>query len=97
MTDLHTVPLTRIICDSMAKEEERRHERQALYGYMPQATAGLGQNSKNGAMADASSNAELAKEKAMARQEADARAERELSNRAWDKDDVSLLQNAVNE
>lgn len=81
----------------MAKEEERRHERQARYGYMAQHSAGLGHSNKNGAVAGVGSSVECATEKAMAKQEAEARAERERSNRPWDKEEVVMLQNGVNE
>lgn len=80
----------------MAEEEERRHERQVMYGYMGQASTGIGHGNKRGAGGGAT-NVERTKEKAMAQQEAEAQAERELSNRVWSKEDLAHLQRAVEE
>ncbi|CAM9278100.1 unnamed protein product [Ectocarpus sp. 4 AP-2014] len=80
----------------MAREEERRHERQALYGYLGQASAGIEHGHKQGGGASAS-NAENRRQRVIEHEEAEAQAERELSNRPWAKEDLAQLQRAVDE
>ncbi|CAM9452162.1 unnamed protein product [Ectocarpus sp. 8 AP-2014] len=80
----------------MAQEEERRHERQALYGYLGQASAGIEHGHKRGGGASAP-NAENRRQRIMGHEEAEAQAERELSNRPWAKEDLAQLQRAVDE
>lgn len=80
----------------MAQEEERRHERQALYGYLGQTSAGIEHSHKRGGGASAS-NAENSRQRVMGHEEAEAQAERELSNRPWAKEDLAQLQRAVDE
>lgn len=92
-TTFITPPLS---IDSMAKEEERRHERQAMYGYLGQANAGIGHSNKRGAGAGVTS-VERSREKVMAEEEAEAEAERELNNRQWGREDLAQLQRAVDE
>lgn len=79
----------------MSKEEEGRHERQAVHGYLGQANPGVGQS--NISAARGTRGAEVTKERAMADEEAEAQAERELSNRPWGAEDITLLQQAVDE
>lgn len=80
----------------MAKDEERRHERQAVYGYLGQTNAGIEHSDKRGGGASVSS-VENGQEKVMVDEEAEAQAERELSNRPWGKEDLAQLQRAVDE
>lgn len=80
----------------MAKDEERRHERQAVYGYLGQANAGIEHSNKRGGGASAT-NTGSSREKAMVDEEAEAQAERELNNRPWGKEDLAQLQRAVDE
>lgn len=80
----------------MATEEERRHERQAMYGYLGQANAGIGHSNKRGSGASVT-NVERSRERVMAEEEAEAEAEREMNNRPWGKEDLAGLQKAVNE
>lgn len=80
----------------MAEEEERRHERQALYGYLGQANAGIEHSNKRGGGAG-TTTVQNNKDKLMVDQEAEAQAERELSNRPWGKEDIAQLQRAVDE
>lgn len=79
----------------MAKEEEYRHERQALYGYYGQANAGIGHSNKRGAGASAP-NQMRTREKTMTEEEAQQEG-RELSNRIWVKEEVLQLLKAVQE
>lgn len=83
---------------SMAKDEERRHERQAVYGYLGQASASIEHSNNRGGGAGATS-VENGREKdsALVDEEAEAQAERELSNRPWGKEDLAQLQRAVDE
>lgn len=84
----------------MAKDEERRHERQAIYGYLGQANAGIEHSNKRGGGASATIDSVengREKEKVMVDEEAEAQAERELSNRSWGKEDLAQLQRAVDE
>lgn len=81
---------------SMAKDEERRHERQAVHGYLGQANAGIEHSNKRGGGANATST-DNGREKVMVDEEAEAHAERELSNRPWGKEDLAQLQRAVDE
>lgn len=78
---------------SMAKDKERRHERQAVYGYLGQANAGVDLSNNR----DSTGGIENSQEKAMVDEEAEAQAERELSNRPWGKEDLAQLQRAVDE
>lgn len=80
----------------MAQEEERRHERQALCGYLGQASAGIEYGHKRGGGASAS-NTENRRQRVMGHEEAEEQAERELSNRPWAKEDLAQLQRAVDE
>ncbi|CAM9667574.1 unnamed protein product [Scytosiphon promiscuus] len=80
----------------MAEEEKRRHERQALYGYLGQANAGIEHSNKRGGGASVT-NVQNNKDKLMVDQDVEAHAERELSNRPWGKEDVAQLQRAVDE
>eukprot|EP00903_Cladosiphon_okamuranus_P015525 g14334.t1 len=81
---------------SMAKDEERRHERQAVYGYLGHTNASIehGNIREGGAGA---AGVENGGEKALVDAEAEAQAERELSNRPWGKEDLAQLQRAVDE
>ncbi len=83
----------------MARDEERRHERQAVYGYLGQANAGAGieHSTNNRGGGDSTSGVENSQEKVMVDEEAEAQAERELSNRPWGKEDLAQLQRAVDE
>lgn len=76
----------------MAKEEEYRHERQALYGYVGQANAGIAHNIKRGAGTNVPSMVRT-RDKLVA-DEAQ-QEERELSNRVWEKEEVVELHKAV--
>lgn len=80
----------------MAKEEEIRHERQAMYGYLGQANAGIGHSNKRGSGASVT-GVDHGREKVVKDEEAEAQAERELSNRPWGKEDLALLEKAVDE
>lgn len=80
----------------MAEEEERRHERQALYGYLGQANAGIEHSNKRGGGAS-TTNVQNSKDKLMVGQEEEAQAERELNNRPWGREDIAQLQRAVDE
>lgn len=81
----------------MAKDEERRHERQAVYGYLGQANAGIEHSNKRGGAAGGATSIENGREEVMVDEEAEAQAERELSNRPWGKEDLAQLQRAVDE
>lgn len=80
----------------MAKEEEHRHERQAMYGYLGQANAGIGHSNKRGVGASAPS-LERTRDKALADAEQKAEQARELNDRVWGREDLAALQRAVNE
>lgn len=84
----------------MAKDEERRHERQAVYGYLGQASASIEHSNirEGGAGATSVENGrDKDKDKVLVDEEAEAQAERELSNRPWGKEDLAQLQRAVDE
>lgn len=83
-------------CYSMAKDEERRHERQAVHGYLGQANASIEHSNKREGGASAT-GVKNGGEKALVDEEAEAQAERELSNRPWGKGDLAQLQRAVDE
>lgn len=78
----------------MAKEEERRHEQQALYGYSAQANAGIVTPSNKRVPGANAANPSRARDKAAA--EEDAKQEsREFSNRIWGREEVVELQEAI--
>lgn len=79
----------------MAKEEDHRHEHQAIYGYLGQANAGIGHSNKRGAAA--STPALIRNQSKMMEEEAQQKEERGQSNRAWAREDVIELHKAVDE
>eukprot|EP00752_Nemacystus_decipiens_P010814 g9619.t1 len=83
---------------SMAKEDEHRHERQAVYGYLGQANASIEHSNYRGGGAGESNAVNGREERRdLVEEEAEAQAERELSNRPWGKEDLAQLQRAVDE
>lgn len=80
----------------MATEEEHRHERQAMYGYLGQANAGIGHSNKRGVGAIAPTP-EPTQDKTLTDEEQKAEQARELNNRVWGREDLAALQRAVNE
>ena len=82
---------------SMAKDEERRHERQAVYGYLGQASASIEHSNNRGGAGATSVENGRDKDNDLVDEEAEAHAERELSNRPWGKEDLAHLQRAVDE
>lgn len=80
--------------NSMAKEEDHRHEQQAIYGYFGQANAGIGHSNKRGA---AASTPGLSRDRAKITEEEALNEERGRSNRAWDTREVTELLEAVDQ